>query len=151
VLFTALVENALAHWLLDVAKIAAALVGIGMLLVGIDRVTGRRVSRGVRDTYRRAFTEPRDQRFAQTVHRVMKPELDEIREEHRAQLTAVKQEVRGVIESHTVEELAGVTRQIEVAERIAATADEALELSKSNGAQIARLVEAVGLTPKESS
>lgn len=144
---TALIDNALAHWLLDAAKILGALTAIGAFLYGVSRTF---VGRWIAEKYREAFTEPRDRRFAQTVHRVIKPELDEIRDEHRSQLTAVKAEVRGAIDAHTVEEMAGVRRQIEVAEEIKSVATEALELGKSNAAELARLVDVVGLRPKET-
>lgn len=145
---TALIDNAWAHWLLDASKILAAFGAIGAFLCGVSRT---RFGRWLAEKYREAFTEPRDRRFGETVHRVMKPELDEIRAEHREQLTAVKAEVRGVIESHTVEEMAGVTRQIEVAEEIKSVATQALELGKANAAELARLVDNVGLNPRETS
>jgi pantothenate synthetase len=144
---TALVDNSVVHWVLDAAKIIGALGVIVAALVAIGRT---RVGKWLATKYRAAFTEPRDHRFAQTVHRVIKPELDEIRAEHREQLTAVKAEVRGVIESHTVEEMAGVTRQIEVAEEIKSVATQALELGKANAAELARLVDNVGLNPRET-
>lgn len=149
-LLTALVDNSVVHWLLDAAKIAGALVALGAFVVGIDRLLGRRMSRGIAAAYRRAVTQPRDERFAQTVHRVMVPELESLRGEVGEQMTAVKAETRAVIEAHTVDEMAGVQRQIEVAERIEGVASEALALGKSNAAELQRLVAAVGLTPKET-
>lgn len=155
---TPLVDNALAHWLLDAAKISAALGTIGTIAWGISKT---RFGRWVAGKWRAAFTEPRDQRFAATVHAVVKPELDALRaektaandalrEELREQLTAVKEETRGVIEAHTVEEMAGVTRQIEVAERIEGIASEALDLGRDNARKIQAFADAVGVTLKEN-
>lgn len=157
-LATALVDNAWAHWLLDLGKILGALGAIGAFLYGVSRT---RVGRWLAEKYREAFTEPRDRRFAATVHAVVKPELDALRaektaandalrEELREQLTAVKEETRGVIEAHTVEEMAGVTRQIEVAERIEGIASEALDLGRDNARKIQAFADAVGVTLKEN-
>lgn len=134
--------------------LAIALTAIGALFVAIRRT---RFGKAVGRAWERAVTHPRDERRAHVIRTLILPDLDAVRADTREIASELKREVRGVIDSHTLEEMAGVRAQTEQIRSVATTAElavelatEARDLGRVNAARIedvARTVGAARTTP----
>ena len=147
-------QNDVTEAIVSLGAVAVALGGIGALFVGIRRTRfGKMVGRA----WDRAVTAPRDERRAHAIRTLILPDLDAVRADTREIATELKREVRGVIESHTDEEMRGVRVQTETIRTVQATAaaaveiaTEARDLGRANAARIedvARTVGAARTTP----
>ena len=141
-------------WVVFFGAMAAALGAIGALYVGVRRT---RFGKAVGRAWARAVTGPRDERRAHAIRALILPDLDAVRADTREIAGELKREVRGVIDSHTLEEMAGVRAQTEAIREVrdqagaaVALATQAVELGRVNAARIedvARTVGAARTTP----
>ena len=151
---TAIVDNDLAGVVIDLATWAGALGVLGASYAGLRRT---RFGKAVGRAWSRAVTGPRDARRAHAIRELILPDLDAVRADTREIAGELKREVRGVIDSHTIAEMAGVRAQTEAIREVrdqagaaVALATQAVELGRVNAARIedvARTVGAARTTP----
>lgn len=113
--------------LVDIGAVAAALTAIGLLVAGLLRTPPAR-------WITRAITRDRDERFAERVAETVRPIA-----------TDLKREVRDVINTHTVDEMAAVHAQTLELKAVRELAERAHAIGEDNSQSLQKIKVHLGI------